>query len=137
MIRAIIILVISVMSAWAELPQDFVRAIHLQESGGQVGAIKGNNDNGRALGPLQIHRSYWKDATDFDKSIGGSYQNCTNLTYATKVMTAYMNRYARQAVNSGNYEVMARVHNGGPTGHKRASTLKYWRDVQKHLANNK
>ena len=47
---------------------ELVKAIHKVESGGRVGKILG--DNGRALGPLQIHYANWKDAISFDKSIG-------------------------------------------------------------------
>ena len=38
---------------------DFLNALHQVESGGQLGAIVG--DNGRALGPLQIHKIYWAE----------------------------------------------------------------------------
>ena len=31
------------------------------------------------------------------------------------------------------YEVLARIHNGGPNGMSKDSTLAYWRKVRKHL----
>ena len=109
----------------------FTKAIHQVESSGKIGAIKG--DSGKALGPLQIHRSYWKDATDFDKSIGGKYEDVVKLDYAIKVMASYLRRYCPKAVTSGNYEVLARVHNGGPNGANKVATINYWQRVKTEL----
>ena len=55
--------------------EQLIKAIHKVESGGRTGN-KIFGDNGKAIGPLQIHYANWKDATDFDKSIGGQYSNC-------------------------------------------------------------
>lgn len=83
-----------------------------------------DGDNGNAIGPYQIWKVYWQDAVEFDKSIGGTYQDCRNKAYAEKVIKAYMRRYAP---TNASYEVMARIHNGGPRGHRKAATVKYWR----------
>lgn len=113
----------------------FTKAIHQVESSGKIGAIKG--DGGKALGPLQIHYSYWKDATDFDKSIGGKYEDVVKLDYSTKVMASYLRRYCPKAVSSGNYEIMARCHNSGPSWAKKVyKTDGYWQKVQKALYEN-
>ena len=116
----------------AQLDAKFVRAVHLVESGGRVGKIMG--DNGRALGPLQIHKEYWKDAVSFDKSIGGSYSDCADLNYSIKIVTAYLNRYAKNAVANNDYESLARCHNSGPLWSKNKSkTNSYWNKIKKHL----
>ena len=60
-----------------------VKAIHLVETGGRLGAIKG--DGGRALGPLQIHRAYW-----IDSRVPGRYEQCADLAYSIRVLNAYM-----------------------------------------------
>lgn len=121
---AMAILLSSVSIAQAELPAKFVRAIHLVETSGRTGYILG--DNGKALGPLQIHKAYWQDS-----GVPGNYLQCTNLAYSTKVMTAYLTRYCPNAVKSNNFEIMARVHNGG-LGMSPA-TIKYWNKVKKEL----
>ena len=110
----------------AELNPKFVSAIHQVETGGREGAIVG--DNGAALGPLQIHRVYW-----IDSGIKGNYLQCTNLAYSTKVMAAYLNRYCPAAVSNSNYEIMARIHNGGPKGPTKKATDKYWSRVRSKL----
>ena len=47
---------------------ELAKAVHQVESSGRTDKnIIG--DNGKAIGPLQIHLSNWKDATDFDKTI--------------------------------------------------------------------
>jgi hypothetical protein len=104
----------------------FWRALHLVETGGRHGPVRG--DGGRALGPLQIHRSYWMDSR-----VGGRYEDCASLAYSVKVASAYMKRYAPNSWRTGNLRVLARIHNGGPKGYRKASTLGYWRKVERRL----
>lgn len=115
-----------------QLDLKFIKAIHQVETSGRIGVIKG--DNGKALGPLQIHEVYWKDACEYDKSLSsGSYSDCSNLLYSIRVATAYANRYAKKAIQDKDYETLARIHNGGPNGAKRQSTIKYWHKVWREL----
>ena len=100
----------------------FVRAVHMVETGGRVGPIIG--DQGRALGPLQIHRGYWQDARQ-----PGEYQSVTNLAVATATMHAYLQRYAPAALAREDWQTCARIHNGGPRGASRTATLAYSRQV--------
>ena len=108
------------VTAHAAPPPSFFRALHVVETSGRTGAIIG--DQGRALGPLQIHRGYHTDAR-----VGGDYSRCADLDYSKRVVSAYLQRYAPQAWESGNVDVLARIHNGGLTGDKKASTLPYLR----------
>lgn len=102
-------------------------AIEQVESGGKVNAV---GDNGRAIGPMQIHRVYWQDAVEHDPSIGGSYSDCRDPQYARRIVRAYMDRYAPRGASD---ETLARIHNGGPKGHRKDATIKYWVKVRKRL----
>jgi hypothetical protein len=108
-------------------PDAFWRALHLVETGGRHGAILG--DNGKALGPLQIHRAYWQDAR-----VGGRYEDCADLDYSKRVAAAYLKRYAPEAWAKGDVETLARVHNGGPAGARKPATIPY---ANKVLRNTK
>ena len=92
-------------------------------------------DDGKAIGPYQIWEPYWFDATEHDPSIGGSYLDCYNKDYSKKVVLAYRDRYATQS-RLGHHptdEDRSRIHNGGPNGHKKPSTAKYWTKVKTQL----
>lgn len=112
---------------------DFLQAIGQVESGHDDDAV---GDGGASIGRYQIQYDYWLDATQFDKTIGGRYEDVRDPAYAAKVMGAYFRRYAREAYQDGDWEVLARIHNGGPRGHKKQATLPYWRKVQQALNEN-
>jgi len=129
--KIIATLLVCMVVQCAALDTNFVKAIHQVESSGKIGPIKG--DKGKALGPLQIHYSYWKDATDFDKSIGGKYEDVAKLDYSVKVMASYLQRYCPKAVSSNNFEILARTHNGGLKGPDKVATINYWKKVKTEL----
>lgn len=106
---------------------ELAKAIHQVESSGRTGIIIG--DNGKAIGPLQIHYSNWKDAVDFDKSIGGKYTDCHRLDYSYKIFDAYLRRYGKNK----SAKARAKIWNGGPNGEEKSSTDKYWIKVKRHL----
>ena len=119
------------MPLGAAPPESFWRALHAVESGGKLGAIRG--DRGAALGPLQIHKAYW-----LDSGLKGSYSQCSELGYARAVVSAYMQRHAPRAWAAGDCRALAMTHNGGPSalkakGQKRANLETYWKKIQKHL----
>ena len=105
-------------TAHAAPPASFFRALHIVETSGRTGPIIG--DNGRALGPLQIHRAYHADAR-----IGGDYSRCADLDYSKRVVSAYLQRYAPAAWAAGDVTTLARIHNGGPRGHLKPATKAY------------
>jgi hypothetical protein len=115
--RALLLLALCV-TAHAAPPDSFFRALHIVETSGKLGPTIG--DQGRALGPLQIHRAYHADSR-----VAGDYSRCADLEYSKRVATAYLQRYAPQAWASGNVEVLARVHNGGPKGATKPATKGY------------
>jgi hypothetical protein len=107
---------------------ELAKAVHQVESSGRTGRnIVG--DNGKAIGPLQIHFENWKDATDFDKSIGGKYSDCHDLKYSQLIFDAYLRRYGK----GKSAEDRARIWNGGPKGDDKWATRAYWRKVKKNL----
>ncbi len=124
--------------AWS----DALAAIRQVETGGEpdngIGAV---GDNGHALGPFQIWMPYHFDAAERDSSLK-SYKSClTSLDYSERVVQAYMGRYAKaeaKRLRAGkgtlaDVEKVARIHNGGPRGHKKKATMNYWRKVRGKL----
>lgn len=88
-------------------------------------------DKGKSIGPYQIQRAYWLDARMPD----GKYGDClADHVYSERTMRAYFQRYAPKALAAGDWETLARVHNGGPKGHTKKATLGYWAKVQKEMS---
>lgn len=77
------------------------------------------------IGPLQITEAYW-----IDSGVQGTWHDCQTLDYSLKVIFAYWHRYCPQALESGDLQTLARIHNGGPRGHRKTATLTYWRKIQ-------
>lgn len=92
-------------------------------------------DNGKAIGPYQIWRTYWQDAIDFDSTIGGRYEDCMDKQYAERVIRAYWARYAtsKRLGHEPTPEDLARIHKGGPNGYRNINTIKYWAKVTNAL----
>jgi hypothetical protein len=108
----------------------FLDALAQVESGGKDDAV---GDNGKAIGRMQIWEIYWTDAVAH-ANIGGEYADCKGKAYAERVVMAYLHRYGKKALADKDYEKLARIHNGGPRGHTKTATVKYWRKVEKALA---
>lgn len=102
-----------------------ISALMIVESSGNDQAI---GDNGRAIGALQIHKSV---VLDVNRITGSNYRHSemTNRVAARAVCQAYLEHYGR----GKSLEEQARIWNGGPTGHKKAATVSYWRRVQRNL----
>ena len=103
------------------------------ESGGDPTAV---GDGGKAIGAYQIHRAYWKDAVAFDKTLGGTYNDCFDPAYARRVVKAYLARYAPAGASM---ETLSRIHNGGCNIMRKKgtkawdNTTAYWNKVRKRL----
>jgi hypothetical protein len=106
------------LTAQAAPDASFFRALHIVETSGKLGPTIG--DNGKALGPLQIHRAYHADSR-----VAGDYSRCADLDYSKRVVTAYLKRYAPKAWAAGDVEVLARTHNGGVRGATKPATKGY------------
>jgi len=99
-------------------------------------------DGGLALGPWQIHRAFFIDAAERDKSLN-IYSRCLGeLDYSRRVVKAYWRRYSRAAYDRlaagcgslSDAEAVSRIHNGGPRGGKKAATRAYWQKVRRLLS---
>lgn len=109
-------------------------ALAAVESNGDPNAV---GDGGKALGVFQIHEDYWKDGC---RILGVNWEykkEVWNVDKSVHIVTAYLAhygaRYKRTAKQTPTLEVLARIHNGGPDGFKKAATLKYWERVKKKL----
>ena len=125
--RRIILTLALAATAHAAPPESFWRALHQVESSGRrTGLILG--DQGRSRGPLQIMRGYHADSR-----VAGSYERVDDMAYSRRVVTAYLQRYARAAWDSGDVDTLARVHNGGPRGHLKPQTRAYAAKVRRAM----
>lgn len=117
---------------------DFLYAVRVVESNDNPAAV---GDGGNAIGAYQIWESYWRDAVDFDPSIGGTYQDCYNREYAGRIVHAYMSRYAtpERIGRVATFEDMSRIHNGGCNIFRKKgteawnNTTMYWNKIEKIL----
>lgn len=105
---------------------EILAALRMTETSGMQNPPDG--DQGKAIGPFQIHKAYWTDA-----KMPGEYQQCRDQLYAERVIEAYMLRYAAEAWRNGDAETIARTHNGGPTGRYKKATDKYWARMSQWL----
>jgi hypothetical protein len=85
-------------------------------------------DKGRAIGAYQIHRAYWKDGTRI-LGMRWSYREAFDPKKARSVVRAYLLHYGK----GRSLMDMARIHNGGPKGYKKTSTLIYARRIRSLL----
>lgn len=122
----------------ASPPQDeltiFYNSISAVESSGGKNII---GDDGASIGHYQIQRAYWYDATHNAKGKrihDGKYEDVKNPAYARQVMLWYWQRYAATALAEGDWQTLARIHNGGPNGAKVKATQGYWRKVQAEMS---
>ena len=104
---------------------NLITALIAVESSGNDLAI---GDNGRALGPLQIHRGVVLDVNRFTGS-NYRWESMTNRAQARAVCDAYLQHYGKGCST----EQLARRWNGGPSGDKKQATEAYWNKVRKYL----
>jgi len=91
-------------------------------------------DRGKALGCLQMHAAYVQDAAEHADTYW-VHEDAYQRDVAVKIFMAYMDRYAtvERLGRQPTMEDIARIHNGGPNGYKKASTKAYWAKVKEQL----
>ena len=112
--------------ALASPPQRLLDAIIQVESGGNASAV---GDRGNAIGILQIWPVMVKDV---NRIVGGNRYTLRDRLSRSKscqMFDIYTNHYSKGESD----EVISRRWNGGPSGDRKAATLKYWAKAQKEL----
>lgn len=134
MTRCVVVSVIAISLSTAAVeakPSDEAKidwlldAIARVESNRNARAI---GDSGRAIGSYQIHKRYWKDGTRF-LGVDWSYAQARDPAKARQVVRAYLLHYGKDKT----LLQKARIHNGGPRGHRKKCTLKYARRIAQFL----
>lgn len=103
-----------------------IAAIITVESNGNDAAV---GDNGKAVGPLQIHPQMVEDVNRILGKEVYTLESRKSRAESIAIFSVFTNHYTP----SWSPELVARRWNGGPRGDKKASTEKYWRKVQRAL----
>ncbi len=117
----------------------FFDAVRQVESAGQAAAV---GDGGRSLGAYQIQRDYWLDACEAGGVDWIWRETVLSAAHSEQIMRWYFQRYCPgplQRITAceplvGDFEQLARTHNGGPAGPNKQSTLRYWRRIRAVMA---
>ncbi|XP_788357.1 lysozyme 3 [Strongylocentrotus purpuratus] len=119
------------------VPADCLRCICIVESNCKMPAPVCQMDVGSLLcGPYQITGDEWNDARMKGGDLMGSWRKCTaDMGCSGETIQGYMARFAviSRLEHEPTCEDFARIHNGGPNGYNRTSTLKYWSRVKECL----
>lgn len=99
-----------------------ISALVMVESGGDPAKV---GDDGKALGVLQIHAQVVQDV---NRMYGTHYrhEHVLKPAIARRICRLYIMHYAGVGASA---EQCARIWNGGPRGHGKAATKKYWEKV--------
>jgi len=125
MIPLLLCILVASSEAGADSLVSFFKATRFVETGGMAQPQYAKGDDGRSIGPYQISRAYWADS-----GVRGDWNSCKDRGYAEAVMLAFWKRYCPEALRQRDFETLARVHNGGPLGHRKAATLPYWKKIK-------
>ena len=121
-------------SAQAALSPHLVPALIQVESSGRDNAI---GDNGRAVGCLQIHPILVDDVNGILARRGSSTRytlaDRLNRQKSVEMLTVYLENYGQRLGRAATEQDLARIWNGGPSGWKRSSTIRYWAKVSSKL----
>lgn len=107
-------------------------AIEQVETGGEKNPDDAVGDGGRSRGRYQISLAYAKDART-GLSAGEYARNVRSREWSRRTVVLFWTRYAKSALDKGDAERLARIHNGGPRGASKRATLPYWRKVEKEM----
>lgn len=135
-----LMMVIGSMIFAVELDMDLLKAIEKVESNGKLDA-KGDYSKKtkeyRAIGCMQIWKTYVDDVNRIVGKKKYNYNDRYNRLKSFEMVAIYLNHYGkfyeRKTGKTATYEILSRIHNGGPNGWKKESTIKYWNKVKKVL----
>lgn len=101
----------------------FFVALEAVETGGHPDPANAVGDGGASLGWLQIGRAYYTDSGYRDLP----YEQACRDRYASRLVAeGFFKRYAPEAWDRGDWEVLAMLHNRGPAG------ALYWKKVKQN-----
>lgn len=128
-------------ASFTAIPDNFIHAIIMQESRGNVGAIGDLKLKDHAYGPMQIRQPVCIDVNNRFKLNLQAQQMLNNLELSTDTFKKYMSIYFPKG---GSFEQMAMAWNGGgeyyllygKKGYEKytADLDAYWKGVQIYLA---
>lgn len=130
------LLAMSVPATAFELPDALLDIIAVVESNCNDRAV---GDGGKARGRYQIWACY---VADVNRIAGTSYthSDAHDPDKARKMVEIYLTHYGeiyqRRTRRSPSVEVLCRIHNGGPSGWRKESTLPYWGRCQEAMKNH-
>lgn len=120
-------------SAILALIMTLLPAIAKVESDNNPSAI---GDKGAAVGIYQIHPAYVKDVNRIANTnfkLIDRYDVEKSKQMVTTYLWHYGKAYIQKTGKLPDFEVLARIHNGGPDGWKKKSTMRYWEKVKREL----
>ena len=104
----------------------FLNALAKVESSNNPKAI---NKKENALGVYQIRPAYFQDS-----KVKGNHEQVFDPVFARRVCEAYFKKYEKKAFDNGDFETLARCHNGGCGWRKnKSATNGYWQKIKKNL----
>ena len=110
----------------------FLNVISLVESDGNETVAITDVNGRRSVGCLQIQQPYLTDS-----KLNYTLEDMKDKVKAYEVAKAYLQRYGaaytRRTGKVATFEVLARIHNGGPKGAERAVTLPYIEKVKEKM----
>jgi soluble lytic murein transglycosylase-like protein len=123
--KILVVLLLSVSAQAANL-DGFFAALAKVESSGNAKAV---NKKETALGIYQIRPAYFQDS-----KVKGNHSQVFDPVFARSVCEAYFKKYEKKAFDNGDFETLARCHNGGCGWRKnKSATDKYWQKIKKNL----
>ena len=117
----------------------FITALIAVESGGNINAVGDTHLRNKAYGLAQIRQPYLDDVnriagTAYTLQEVASSRALTAWT-VTRYVRHYGERYTRITGLPLTYEIASRIHNGGPDGWRKSSTIPHWRKMQAIIQN--
>ena len=116
-----------VCSSAAAPSERLIDALVHVESKGVVHVV---GDNGKAVGPLQIHKEVVDDVNRA-YGTGYTYGDRKSLWKSREICRKYLLLHGGTKASNEKY---ARIWNGGPNGHRKGSTRGYWVKVRRWLS---
>ena len=128
---AILAALVSSANAAPYCPERLIPALAKVESNGNPRAV---GDSGKALGELQI----WSVVVQDVNRVHGTrytHRDAFDPAKARDICRRYLAIYCtpKRLGRAPTMEDAARIWNGGPNGHKKAATVKYWQKVNAAL----